>query len=151
MRHRSAQVPHKGPLKKPKRGLTPAKIPISPSRIEALYSRCSRLPWRYILEPVCKFSIILAPGCSCGPFRIYYLNISRLSAVTGSGKVNVCATKRGTPISQVLRNGSAEITDLAAKLTRLPIIFILNSPSLRSNNYLSPVLSFSLILLEGSM
>jgi hypothetical protein len=55
---------------------------------------------------------------------------------------------KGIPTSSVFRLGSGEMTDLAAKLTLLPIIFILKRPSFFYKICLTPLKSLSAILLD---
>ena len=54
--------------------------------------------------------------------------------------------KSGTPTSSVLKLGSGEMTDLAAKFTLFPIIFILKRPYFFSRICRTPLMSLSAIL-----
>ena len=109
---------------------------------------CSR-----IYCPEISSSIMLAPGCWAEPFLTSLLSLSKLALQTLSGKVSLRAIKTGTPIWSVVILGSGEMTERPPKLTRLPIIFILNMPSLRSRSCLTPGYALSAVFyaMEESM
>lgn len=65
-------------------------------------------------------STILAPGYFSGPLITSSRITCTLWSVTGSGKVNLRANTGGIPISFGSIFTSGEITERAAKLTRLP-------------------------------
>ena len=61
-----------------------------------------------------------------------------LICVTCSGTESRIAKNGGTPISLAARYGSGEMTDRAAKFTRLPIIFLRKRPSFFSSDCRMP-------------
>lgn len=63
---------------------------------------------------------------------------STFQGVTLSGTDRRTAKYGGTPISPLSKKGSGEMTERHAKLTRLPIMFFLKSPSFFSNSCLIP-------------
>lgn len=104
-------------------------------------------------------SMATAPGCKDAPFIMSCCMSRTLWCVTGSGNVSFLAKIGGTPISFVSMFTSGEMTDRAAKLTRLPwmikkkdqlldgcsenhrqrtIMFILNKPSFFSRTCFTP-------------
>ena len=70
----------------------------------------------------------LAPGYFL-PLMTYDWSLSKLYSLTFYLKVSFFDMKRGTPTSFVLREGSGEMTERAAWLTLLPIIFMRKRPS----------------------
>mmetsp|Transcript_37020 Transcript_37020/g.104515 ORF Transcript_37020/g.104515 Transcript_37020/m.104515 type:complete len:299 (+) Transcript_37020:4226-5122(+) len=107
----------------------PEDRPVPDSRVLAradLFCRES-LP-RNTISPRSS-STAMAPGYSSGPRSTIALSSATFHGVTLSGNDRRFAKYGGTPISPVPMHGSGEMTERAAKFTRLPIMLLRNSPS----------------------